>query len=35
MTTDWLLTRIAEAVETNQLWMLDTLALNRAWEAQG
>lgn len=34
-TSEWLLARINTAFATDQMWMLDPLAIARAWAAQG
>lgn len=34
MTTKWIIARITVAIATDQLWMLDPLAMQRAWTAQ-
>ena len=31
---DWLHARIAHAVEAGELWLLDRLAIERAWAAE-
>ena len=33
-TAEWLLARIEVAFTTDQMWMLDPLAITRAWAAQ-